>query len=108
MTNRRSVANFLQGIHCFVRYANIDIIITDIIGGTNFTPLRLSKMLPHFDHLPLRSAMPIQDMNIHSAISSSGNNTSTPIYWRRRIHILNRRGGSNLQDEHSVYMASPN
>ncbi len=46
--------------------ANIDIIITDIIGGTNFTPLRL------------------------------------------RIHILSRRGGSNLQDEYSVYMASPN
>jgi hypothetical protein len=49
MTNRRSVANFLQGIPFFVRSANIDI-ITDIIGGTNFTPLRLSKMLPHFDH----------------------------------------------------------
>ncbi len=43
-----------------------NIIITDIIDGTNFTPLRL------------------------------------------RIHILNRRGGSNLQDEYSVYMASPN
>jgi hypothetical protein len=66
MTNRRSVANVLQGIPFFVRSANIDIIITDIIGGTNFTPLRL------------------------------------------RIHILNRRGGSNLQDEYSVYMASPN
>jgi hypothetical protein len=38
MTNRRSVANFLQGIPFFVRSANIDIIITDIIGGTNFTP----------------------------------------------------------------------
>jgi hypothetical protein len=50
MTNRRSVANFWQGIPFFVRSANIDIIITDIIGGTNFTPLRLSKMLPHFDH----------------------------------------------------------
>jgi hypothetical protein len=61
MTNRRSVANVLQ--FCS---ANIDIIITDIIGGTNFTPLSL------------------------------------------RIHILNRRGGSNLQDEYSVYMASPN
>jgi hypothetical protein len=65
MTNRRSVANVLQGIPFFVRSANIDI-ITDIIGRTNFTPLRL------------------------------------------RIHILNRRGGSNLQDEYSVYMASPN
>ncbi len=51
--------------------------------------------------------MPIQDMNIHSAISSGGNNTSAPIYWRGRIHILNRRGGSYLQDEYSVYMASP-
>jgi hypothetical protein len=61
MTNRRSVANVLQ--FCS---ANIDIIITDIIGGMNFTPLRL------------------------------------------RIHILNRRGESNLQDEYSVYMASPN
>jgi hypothetical protein len=50
MTNRRSVANFLPGIAFFVRSANIDIIITDIIGGTNFTPLRLSKMLLHFDH----------------------------------------------------------
>ena len=45
MTNRQSVANVLQFCP-----ANIDIIITDIIGGTNFTPLRLSKMLPHFDH----------------------------------------------------------
>jgi hypothetical protein len=61
MTNRRSVANYLQGIPFFVRSANIDIIITDIIGGTNFTQLHLSKMLPHFDHLPLRSAMPIQE-----------------------------------------------
>ena len=61
MTNRRSVANLLQ--FCS---ANLDIIINDIIGGTNFTPLRL------------------------------------------RIHILNRSGGSNLQDEYLVYMASPN
>jgi hypothetical protein len=60
MTNRRSVANVLQ--FCS---ANIDIIITDIIGGTNFTPLRL------------------------------------------RIHILNRRGGSNMQDDNALYMASP-
>ena len=60
MTNRRSVANVLQ--FCS---ANIDIIITDIIGGTNFTPLHL------------------------------------------RIHILNRRGGSNLQDDFSVYIESP-
>jgi hypothetical protein len=60
MTNRRSVANVLQ--FCT---ANIDIIITDIIGGTNFTPLRL------------------------------------------HIHILNRRGGSNLQDNFALYMASP-
>jgi hypothetical protein len=49
MTNRRSVINLLQ--FCT---ANIDMNITDIIGGTKFTPLRL------------------------------------------RIHILNRRGGSNL------------
>ncbi len=30
------------------------------------------------------------------------------IYWRGRIHILNRRSGSNLQDDYSVYIASPN
>jgi hypothetical protein len=48
------------------------------------------------------------DMNIHSANSIVGNNMSAPIYWRKHIHILNRRGGSNLQDEFSVYMASPN
>jgi hypothetical protein len=60
MTNRRSVANVLQ--FCS---ANIDIIITDIIGGTNFTPLRLG------------------------------------------IHILNRPGRSNLQDDYALYMASP-
>jgi hypothetical protein len=52
--------------------------------------------------------MPIQDMNIHSAISSGGKDTFAPIYWPRHIHILNRHGGSNLQDEYSVYMASPN
>jgi hypothetical protein len=46
-------------------------------------------------------------MNIHSANSIGGNNTSAPIYWRRRIHIMNRRGGSNLQDEYSVYIALP-
>ncbi len=44
---------------------------------------------------------------IHSANSIGGNNMSATIYWRRRIHILNRHGGSNLQDEYSVYMASP-
>ncbi len=60
MTNRQSVANVLQ--FCS---SNIDIIITDIIGRTNVTPLRL------------------------------------------RIHILNRRGGSNLQDDYALYMASP-
>jgi hypothetical protein len=32
---------------------------------------------------------------------------SAPIYWRRSIHILNRNGGPNLQDDYSVYMASP-
>jgi hypothetical protein len=46
-------------------------------------------------------------MNIHNANSIGGNNSSAPIYWRRRIHILNRHGGSNLQDDYSVYMASP-
>ncbi len=60
MTNRRSAANVLQ--FCS---ANIDIIITDIIGGTNFTPLRLC------------------------------------------IHILNRGGGPNLQDDYALYMTSP-
>jgi hypothetical protein len=45
--------------------------------------------------------MPFQDINIHSANSIGGNNTSAPIYWRGRIHILNRRGGSNLQNEYS-------
>jgi hypothetical protein len=28
--------------------------------------------------------------------------------WRGRIHILNRSGGANLQDDYSVYIASPN
>jgi hypothetical protein len=50
MTNRRSVANYLQDTPFFVRSANIDNIITVMMGGTNFTPLRLSKILPHFDH----------------------------------------------------------
>jgi hypothetical protein len=45
--------------------------------------------------------MPIQGMNIQRATSIGGKNTSAPIYWRRRIHILNRRGVSNLQDEYS-------
>jgi hypothetical protein len=40
--------------------------------------------------------MPIQDMNLHSATSIGGNNTTAPIYWRSHIHILNRHGGSNL------------
>jgi hypothetical protein len=39
--------------------------------------------------------------------SIGGNNTSAPIYWRRHIHILNRHGRSNLQDDYSVYIASP-
>jgi hypothetical protein len=39
--------------------------------------------------------------------SIGGNNTSAPICWRRRIHILNRHGGLNLQDDYSVYKASP-
>jgi hypothetical protein len=39
--------------------------------------------------------------------SIGGNNTSAPIYWRRCNHILNRHGGSNLQDVYSVYMSSP-
>ncbi len=41
------------------------------------------------------------DMNIHNANSIGGNNMSAPIYWRRRIHILNRRGGPNLHSLHS-------
>jgi hypothetical protein len=39
---------------------------------------------------------------------SGGKDTSAPIYWRRYIHILNRRGGSNLKDDYAVYIASPN
>jgi hypothetical protein len=31
-------------------------------------------------------------MNIHSAISSGGKDTSSPIYWRKHIYILNRHG----------------
>ena len=62
MKNRQSIANFLQGIPFFVRSANIDIIITDIIGG---------------------------------------NSTSAPIYWRGHVYILNRQGGSNLQEKYS-------
>ena len=60
--------------------------------------------------LPIRSALPIQDVKIHTynkAQPYGGKNMSAPIYWRRRIHILNRHGGSNLQDVYSVYMASP-
>jgi hypothetical protein len=33
---------------------------------------------------------------------------SYTVYWPGRIHILNRHGGSNLQDDYSVYIASPN
>ena len=39
----------------------------------------------------LRSALPIQDVNIHKAIGIGG----TIVYF------LNRRGGTNLQDEYS-------
>ncbi len=39
---------------------------------------------------------------------SGGKDTSAPINWRGDIHILNRRGGSNLQDNFAVYVASPN
>ncbi len=70
--------------------------------------LGVQESWPIGDQFPFRSALPIQDMKIHSANSSGGNNTSAPIYWRGRIHILNRRGGSNLQDDYSVNMASPN
>ncbi len=54
---------------------------------------------------PVSPALTIQDMNIHNANSIGGNNMSGPIYWRRRNHILNRHGGSNLEE---VYIASPN
>ena len=33
-----------------------------------------------------------------------GETVTTLIYWRGRIHILLRRGGSNLQDDQSVYI----
>ena len=39
----------------------------------------------------LRSALPIQDVNIHKAIGIGGT----------IVYSLNRRGGSNLQDEYS-------
>ncbi len=62
--------------------------------------------------LPIRPALPIQDVKIYTYNkaqhnSIGGKNTSAPIYWRRRIHILNRRGGSNLQDDYSIYIALP-
>jgi hypothetical protein len=41
------------------------------------------------------------------AIASGGKDMSAPKYWRGHIHILNRRGGSNLQDDYSAYLASP-
>jgi hypothetical protein len=44
-----------------------------------------------FNHLPLQSAFPIQDLNIHKANGIGG----TTVYF------LNREGGSNLQDEYS-------
>ncbi len=40
-------------------------------------------------------------MNIHNDNSIGGNNTSVPINWHGRVYILNRQGGSNLQDEYS-------
>ncbi len=46
-----------------------------------------------------------------SSVSIGGNNTSAPINWHGRIYILNRHGGTNLQDEYFniwVYKASPN
>ncbi len=62
--------------------------------------------------LPIRSALPIQDVKIYTY-----NNTqlywrkehvsAANIFWRRRIHILNRCGGSNFQDDYAVYIASP-
>ncbi len=67
--------------------------------------LTYSKCYHVLTILPLRSATPIQDMNIHSAKSIGGEDTSAPIYWRWHIHILNRRGGLNLQDDYSAYMA---
>jgi hypothetical protein len=70
--------------------------------------LGVQESWPIGDQFPFRSALPIQDMKIHSVNSSGGNNKSAPIYWRERIHILYRRGGLNLQDDNSVYMASPN
>ena len=63
-------------------WQSVNMTTSDIIGGTNFTPLDLFKMLTHFGHFTLRSATPIQDMNIHSAKSIGGKDTSAPIYWR--------------------------
>jgi hypothetical protein len=69
--------------------------------------LGVQESWPIGDQFPFRSALPIQDMKIHSANSSGGNNMSVPIYWRGCIHILKRVGGSNLQVDYSAYMASP-
>jgi hypothetical protein len=60
--------------------------------------LGVQESWPIGDQFPFRSALPIQVMKIHSANSSGGNNTSLA----GTFHIL------NLQDDYSVYMASPN
>ncbi len=82
MTNRRSVADFLQGIPFFVRSANIDIILLILLAERILLRFAYPKCYHILTILPLRSAMPIQDMNIPSAIISGRNNTSAPIYWR--------------------------
>jgi hypothetical protein len=50
-----------------------------------------SDVLSYFDHFTLRSALPVQDVNIHKAYGIGG----TIVYF------LNRQGGSNSQDEYS-------
>jgi hypothetical protein len=60
--------------------------------------------------LPIRPALPIQDVKIYAYNKAQQ-------YWRKE-HVsayilaltclyLNRRGGSNLQDDYAVHIASP-
>jgi hypothetical protein len=53
--------------------------------------------------LPIRSALPIQDVKIHTYNKAEQYWRKEHVsanYWRRHIHILNRYDGSNLQDEY--------
>ncbi len=97
----------IVAIEGYMQYEHV-VFVLEIYFRFSLLQLYLQAMSRQI--LPIRSALPIQDVKIHTYNKAQQ-------YWREKhpsanklpgtYSYLNRRGGSNLQDDNSVYIASP-